>query len=325
MSSTNNSDIKVGFIGLGNVGGKLAGSLLRNGIDLTVRDLDKDVAQPFLDAGASWAESPKEMAEAVDIVVTCLPSPAASAAVMEADDGVLPGLGAGKIWAEMSTTDEAEVTRLGEKVTAIGSSPVDCPVSGGCHRAATGNIAIFAGCDRDVFERLLPLLTTMGRRVLHTGPLGSASVLKVVTNYLATANLVSLAEALVTSKAAGMDLNVAYEAIKISSGNSFVHETESQVILNGSRDINFTMDLVIKDVSLFQSVADRAGVPLELSPLLVSIFEDGAERYGPREWSPNIIRRLEDATGLSIQAPGFPAEIVDDEPEEPGYEVIVQR
>ena len=325
MSSTNNSDIKVGFIGLGNVGGKLAGSLLRNGIDLTVRDLDKDVAQPFLDAGASWAESPKEMAEAVDIVVTCLPSPAASAAVMEAEDGVLAGLGAGKIWAEMSTTDEAEVTRLGEKVTAIGSSPVDCPVSGGCHRAATGNIAIFAGCDRDVFERLLPLLTTMGRRVLHTGPLGSASVLKVVTNYLATANLVSLAEALVTSKAAGMDLNVAYEAIKISSGNSFVHETESQVILNGSRDINFTMDLVIKDVSLFQSVADRAGVPLELSPLLVSIFEDGAERYGPREWSPNIIRRLEDATGLSIQAPGFPAEIVDDEPEEPGYEVIVQR
>lgn len=325
MNSELKSDLKVGFIGLGNVGGKLAGSLLRNGIDLTVRDLDDAAAKPFLDAGVSWADSPKAMAEAVDIVITCLPSPAASAAVMEADDGILAGLSAGKIWAEMSTTDEAEVTRLGEKVTAIGASPVDCPVSGGCHRAATGNIAIFAGCDRDVFERLLPLLTTMGRRVLHTGDLGSASVLKVVTNYLATANLVSVAEALVTSKAAGMDLNVAYEAIKISSGNSFVHETEGQVILNGSRDINFTMDLVIKDVSLFQSVADRAGVPLELSPLLVSIFEDGAERYGPREWSPNIIRRLEDATGLKIEAPGFPEEITDDEPEEPGYEVIVQR
>ncbi len=325
MNSALNRDLKVGFIGLGNVGGKLAGSLLRNGIDLTVRDLDPAAAQPFLDGGATWADSPKAMAEAVDIVITCLPSPAASAAVMEADDGILAGLGAGKIWAEMSTTDEAEVNRLGEKVTALGSSPVDCPVSGGCHRAATGNIAIFAGCDRDVFERLLPLLTTMGRRVLHTGDLGSASVLKVVTNYLATANLVSVCEALVTSKAAGMDLNVAFEAIRISSGNSFVHETESQVILNGSRDINFTMDLVIKDVSLFQAVADRAGVPLELSPLLVSIFEDGADRYGPREWSPNIIRRLEDATGLTITAPGFPAEITDDEPEEPGYEINVNR
>ena len=142
-----------------------------------------------------------------------------------------------------------------------------------------------------------------------------------MTNYLATANLITLSEALVTSKMAGMDLNVAYEAIRISSGNSFVHETESQVILNGSRDINFTMDLVIKDVSLFQEVADRAGVPLEISPKLIEIFKDGQDRYGPREWSPNIIKRLEEACNVDILAPGFPADMVDDEPEEPGYEV----
>ena len=89
---------------------------------------------------------------------------------------------------------------------------VDCPVSGGCHRAATGNIAIFAGCERAVFERLLPVLKTMGRRILHTGPLGSASVLKVLTNYLASANLLSLCEALTTAKLADMDLNTTYEA-----------------------------------------------------------------------------------------------------------------
>ena len=195
-------------------------------------------------------------------------------------------------------------------------------MSGGCHRAATGNIAIFAGCDRAVFDRLLPVLTILGRRVLHTGPLGSASVLKVVTNYLATANLITLCEALVTSKMAGMDLNVAYEAIRISSGNSFVHETESQVILNGSRDINFTMDLVIKDVSLFQEVADRARVPLEIAPKLIEIFKDGQDRYGPREWSPNIIRRLEEACDVDIVAPGFPAEMVDDEAQEVGFEVV---
>lgn len=317
--------MKIGFIGLGNVGAKLSGSLLRNGHDLTVRDLDRDAAQPFLDDGATWGESPAAMMASCDAVITCLPSPAASAAVMEAEDGLLGAMAPGKIWMEMSTTDEAEVKRLAALVEAKGGAAVDCPVSGGCHRAATGNISIFAGCERETFERILPLLTSMGRRILHTGPLGSASVLKVITNYLATANLISCSEALVTAKAAGMDLATAYEAIAISSGTSFVHETESQVILNGSRDISFTMDLVKKDIGLFQAVADRAGVPVELNPKMIEIFEDGIARYGERELSPNIIRRLEDATGLSILAPGFPAEMEDDEPEEQGYEVKIRR
>ena len=314
----------IGFIGLGNVGAKLAGTLLRNKVDLTIRDLDKSAAQPLLDQGAKWADSPKEMAQNCDIIITCLPSPAISAAVMEAEDGILAGMRAGMIWAEMSTTDESEVKRLGGIVESHGGHAIDCPVSGGCHRAATGNIAIFAGCERDVFEKMLPFLTKMGRRVLHTGALGSASILKVVTNYLATANLVSVAEALTTCKAAGMDLNTSFEAIKISSGNSFVHETESQVILNGSRDINFTMDLVLKDIGLFDEVARRAGLNLELSPLLVRLFKEAIEDYGARELSPNIIRRFEEPAGLKITAPGFPSEILDDEPEEAGYEVIPQ-
>ncbi len=234
---------------------------------------------------------------------------------------MLPEIRDGKIWMEMSTTDQAEAERLGGLVIAAGGGAADCPVSGGCHRADTGNISIFAGCDRATFERILPLLTTLGRRVLHTGGLGSASMLKVLTNYLATVHLAANAEALVTAKAAGMDLNVAYEAIKISSGTSFSHVTESQVILNGSRDISFTMDLVKKDVGLFQDIAERNNVPLEISPLICKIFDDGIARYGDRELSPNIIRRLEDATGLDIRAPGFPPEMTDDEPEEPGYEV----
>jgi 3-hydroxyisobutyrate dehydrogenase len=110
--------------------------------------------------------------------------------------------------------------------------------------------------------------------------------------------------------------------MRISSGNSFVHEIESQVILNGSRDISFTMDLVSKDIGLFQALAERCGVPLELNPVMIEIFRDGEARFGSREWSPNIIRRLEEATGLAILAPGFPAEMVDDEPEQAGYEII---
>lgn len=314
--------MKIGFIGLGNVGNKLASSLLRNGFSMTVRDLNKNLAKPFVDAGANWAETPRELAEVSDLVITCLPSPAACRAVMEDSDGVLSGLRAGSLWAEMSTTDETEVKRLGKLVREKGGQPLDCPVSGGCHRAATGNISIFVGCDRSTFDHAFPVLQSMGRRILHTGPLGSASVLKVLTNYLATANLITLCEALVTSKKVGLDLTTAYEAIRISSGNSFVHETESQVILNGSRNINFTMDLVVKDITLFQEVADRAGVPLEINPMLIQIFKEGMSQYGAREWSPNIVRRLEVRCSTAILAPGFPAEIEDDEEEVPGYEVI---
>ena len=317
--------MKIGFIGLGNVGGKLAGSLLRNGFDLTVRDLNIEIAKTFFEKGAKLGESPKQMAETTDMMITCLPNPEASANVMEAENGIIAGLSPGKVWAEMSTTDEAEVKRLGAKVQKFGSEALDCPVSGGCHRAATGNISIFVGGERSTFEKILPVLKVLGRLILHTGALGSASVLKVMTNYLATANLVTLCEAMTTAKMAGINLKTTYEAIRISSGNSFVHETESQVILNGSRDINFTMDLVIKDISLFQSIADRAGVPLEVSPLLIDIFKDGEQRYGAREWSPNIIRRLEDACGIQILASGFPKQMVDSEPEVYGEEVVVHN
>ena len=310
----------VGFIGLGNVGGKLSGSLLRNGTKLSVHDLNKSLVTEFVSRGAIDGQNPRNIMQTCDVIITCLPSPSASNEVMQQ---MLEFITPKKVWMEMSTTDEAEVKRLGALVKEKEGSAVDCPVSGGCHRADTGNISIFAGCERETFEYILPLLTKMGRRVLHTGELGSASVLKVITNYLATANLVSCAEALTVAKGAGMDLQIAYKAFSISSGNSFVNETESQVILNGSRDISFTMDLVAKDIGLFQAVADRAQIPLELNPLLISIFQDGIKRYGPRELSPNIIKRLEETTGLDIRAPGFPAEMVDNEPEETGYEVTI--
>ncbi len=317
--------MKIGFIGLGNVGGKLAGSLVRNGHDVVVRDLNNDLVLAFEALGAKSASSPRELADQVDIIITCLPSPAASAAVAEGVDGFMEGLRPGQVWLEMSTTDHKEVLRLGEHVEARGAMIMDCPVSGGCHRADTGNIAIFAGGDRAAFDKVFPILTTLGRRILHTGPLGSASRLKVVTNYLCTVHLAALAEALTVCKVANMDMNIAYEAIRISSGNSFVHETESQVILNGSRDINFTMDLVIKDVGLFDQLARDHNVPLEISPLVLNIFKDGQKRYGPREHSPNIIRRLEEPCGVKVLGQGFPAEMIDVEPEERGYEVVPKR
>jgi 3-hydroxyisobutyrate dehydrogenase len=313
--------MKVGFIGLGNVGGKLSGSLLRNGVDLYVHDLNADFVAAKVADGATDGTSPADVMQTCDVVITCLPSPAASAAVMAE---MLPHVGPGKIWMEMSTTDPDEIKRLGAAVIDAGGAAVDCPVSGGCHRADTGNISIFAACDRPTFERILPLLTLMGRRVLHTGDLGTASVLKVMTNYLATVNLISVCEAMTVMKGAGMDLATTYQAIAMSSGTSFVHETESQLILSGSRDVNFTMDLIQKDIGLFQKLADQYSIPLEVSPLIIDIMTDGQKRYGERAQSDRIIERLEDATGLKILADGFPQELIDDEPEERGYEVAAR-
>ena len=226
--------MKIGFIGLGNVGGKLAESLLRNNFDVTVRDIDEGLTNSFKKHGAKIAKSSKELAEQSDLIITSLPSPEVSAEVMESKDGILNGLSENKIWLEMSTTDENEVKRLGEKVISKKAVPLDGPVSGGCHRAATGNIAIFVGGERKAFEKILPALTVMGRKVLHTGELGSASVLKVITNYLASVHLVALGEAWTVAKKSNLDLNKTFKGIAVSSGNSFVHETESQVILNGS-------------------------------------------------------------------------------------------
>ena len=313
--------MRIGFIGLGNVGGKLAGSLIRNNFKLTVFDLDKEIMNNFKSKGANTSKDPKELAEAVDVVITCLPSPDACKQVMEADDGVIAGLSKDKVWLEMSTTDENDVKRMGKLVNEKKAIALDGPVSGGCHRAATGNIAIFVGGDRVAFEKILPILSAMGEKILHTGDLGSATVLKVITNYLASAHLVALGEAWTVAKKSNLDLEKTFKGIMVSSGNSFVHETESQVILNGSYNINFTMDLVLKDTSLFNNLAKKLNASLELSPLIVKTFKDGLEKYGPRAWSSMIVKRMEDLNSINFRAKGFPSELIDNEPEKKGYEI----
>ena len=222
--------MKIGFIGLGNVGGKLANNLFKNGFDLTVRDLNKSLTEDFESKGVKIANTPKELTKEVDLIITCLPSPSTCSEVMESEEGVIKGLTKNKIWLEMSTTDESEVKRIGKLVKEKEAIPLDAPVTGGCHLAATGNIAIFVGGERMAFEKVLPVLTVMGRKVLHTGELGSASVLKVITNYLASVHLAALGEAWTVAKKSNLDLNKTYKGIKISSGNSFVHETESQAV-----------------------------------------------------------------------------------------------
>ena len=313
--------MKIGFIGLGNVGGKLAGNLLRNKFDLSVRDLDKKLTNDFKNKGAKIAKTAKALAEQTDLIITCLPSPEICSEVMESEEGVINDLSKNKIWLEMSTTNESEVKRLGKLVLNKKAVPLDGPVSGGCHRATTGNIAVFVGGKREIFEKILPVLTTIGKKILHTGEIGTASILKVITNYLASVHLAALGEAWTIAKKSNLDLNKTYKGIAVSSGNSFVHETESQVILNGSYNINFTMDLIEKDMNLFNKLSKKLNTPLEISPFVLDIFKDAQKKYGSRAWSSMIVKRLEDKFGLDFRASGFPEELKDNEKEEKGYEI----
>ena len=313
--------MKIGFIGLGNVGGKLANNLLKNRYKLVVRDLDPRLSKIFSKKGAFVADSPKELAKECDVIITCLPSPKICKKVMTSKNGVLRGLSKNKVWLEMSTTDQFEVKKIGLMVKKKGAYALDVPVSGGCHRAATGNISIFAGGNRKVFKKILPILKCMGRKILYTGELGTASILKVITNYLASVHLAALGEAWTIAKKSKLDLKNTYKGIAASSGNSFVHETESQVILNGSYNINFTMDLIKKDMKLFNDLSKKLKTPLEISPFVLNIFNKAQRKYGSRAWSTMVVKRLEDKYKLRFRAQGFPKELIDFQKQKKGYEI----
>ena len=295
-----------GFIGLGNLGKHLAANLVRGGFEVAVHDLERAAATGVLAAGATWAESVAELAGSCDALITCLPSPKATAIVM---GHALPAMRRGSTWIEMSTNDFTEVEALATRASAAAIDTLACPVTGGVHRAEAGEITVLVGGASATFEKHKPALQAMGGKVIYLGGIEQAAVTKVVTNMLAFIHLIAAGEAMMLCAKAGVDLRAAFEAIAASSGNSFVHETESQVILNGSYDIGFTMDLACKDAGFALEFGRRFGVPLRLATVMQQIFLEGRERYGGSAWSSMIVKLLEDAVQTPLRAPGFPARL----------------
>jgi 3-hydroxyisobutyrate dehydrogenase len=298
--------MSIGYVGLGHLGYYLASSLVRSGHSVMVTDLDRTRADGLLKLGATWGETAQDVARNSDVVFTCLPSPAAIAAVVTGPHGVLAGLRAGTTWIDNSTNDRTETLRLGALCQAQGVQMLECPVTGGVHKAAEGDITVLVGGDQDTFERHRHLLEALGRPILYMGPLGNAAIIKVITNMLAFVHLVAAGEALMLAKQGGLDLAQSFEAIRNSSGNSFVHETESQVILNGSYNIGFTMDLALKDLGFALQFGREFGVPLELAALVEQTFVRSKAQYGGEAWSSQVVKLLEDAVGTDLRADGFP-------------------
>jgi 3-hydroxyisobutyrate dehydrogenase len=298
--------MKYGYVGLGNLGGHLAASLIRKGFDVTVYDLDKSLSDRHIKAGAKWAATPKELAEQVDHVFTCLPSPVVSEKVLIQ---LLQGMKPGSTWIENSTNGRDEIIRLSEMAKAKGIRTLEAPVTGGVHLAARGEITVLAAGDKDLFDLHYKALEAIGNKIFHMGPIGSAAVIKVITNMLAFIHLVADAEALMLAKRGGLDLAQAWQAITASSGTSFVHETEGQLILNGSYDIAFTMDLALKDLGFAMNFGKEFGVPLDLASLTNQTFMKGKAVYGGAAQSTQIAKLLEDALGTNLRAEGFPSRL----------------
>ena len=313
---------KIGFIGLGNLGRNLANSILFGGYKLFVHDLKIKNADKLLKLGAQWCPDIKTLIKESSIIITCLPNAKVISKVFEKSNGILKYINNNHLIIECSTTDEEEVIRLSKLIKNKGAEYLEAPLSGGEHRSVTGNIAVLAAGKRTNFDRAMPILSEIGYEIVYLGDkIGSASTIKVLTNYLASINLLSIGEVFMICKKYGLDLKSVYEAIRVSSGNSFVNTTEGQLILSGSMDAHFTMDLICKDLMLVKKLQEKYNIPSDLIPIVLNIFNDGKKNLGEKSFSTSIIKLLENKCNNKLRADGFPLELKDNEPRKKGIEV----
>jgi 3-hydroxyisobutyrate dehydrogenase len=295
-----------GYIGLGNLGANCAACLIKAGFAVTVFDLNPKLAERLVAMGATLAPSAEALAASVDHVITCLPSPAVSERVLRS---ILPQMKPGASWVEMSTLGRDEVLKLAAIAADAGVAMMELPVTGGVHLAAQGKITMLAGGSKDLFDLHQGAMQAMGDKIFHMGPLGSACIIKVITNMLAFIHLKATSEALMLAKRGGLDLAQAHAAIAASSGNSFVHETEGALILNGSYDVAFNIDLALKDLGFALGFGKEFGVPLDLASMTNQTYVAAKAAFGGDAQSPMIAKLLEDLLRTDLRADGFPSRL----------------
>lgn len=297
--------MKIGFIGLGNIGSVMAKNLVKEGYALVIHDINRSAGEELLEMGAQWADTPMAVGQAGDTIITSLPGPPQIKAVMEGENGLLSGFSSKNTWIDMSTTDNHEVKRLSELAKEKGVPMLEAPVTGGLTLAKAGGITILVGGDKKVFEAQLPVLKVIGGKIVYIGPIGSASIAKVITNLLALGHLLLAGEAFMLGKAAGLDLSALFEGINASSGASYTIEKEIPLVFNGSYDVGFSMALTCKDLGLNMDLARKLGVPMELGALVEQIFIKAKAQYGDDANSTQAIKLLEDSIHSYIREPGW--------------------
>jgi 3-hydroxyisobutyrate dehydrogenase len=295
--------MKVGMIGLGNMGGAVAHNLRRAGYDLVVNDIRREAGEAFEAHGAVWADTPREMVGQVDVVLSMVFGPPQIEAVLRGTDGLLAGDCRGRTWIDLTTSSPSLMRSLAAEFEAAGGSAVDSPVTGSIDSAIRGDMILFVGGTDEAVARVQPVLDAIGvtRRV---GGYGNGYVAKLVNNQLWFIHAAAIGEAMVAAKVAGLDPDVWWAAMKGGAAESFVMDHDVPSILAGHYDPSFRLALCLKDLHLIDDLLQEVGTRDELTQAAYARFREAAERYGDGAGEMTVCKVIEDDAGVELRVPG---------------------
>ena len=297
--------MKVGFVGLGTMGGSMAFNALQGGNEMVVHDINRESATRHLEAGAVWADTPREVAEASEIVFTSLPGPTEVEAVSLGEDGLLEGLSSDKVYFDLSTSTPGLIRRIHAEAAAKGIHVLDAPVSGGPRGAASGRLAIWVGGDKDVFDRCKPVLDSIGDAAYYVGPIGCGAVAKLVHNCTGYIVQAALAEVFTMGVKAGVEPLALWQAVrKGAQGRRGTFEGLAEHLLPGKFDPpDFALRLARKDVDLAVSVGREFDVPMRLANLALMEMTEAMNRgWGGRDSRVAMLLQ-EERAGVEVRVP----------------------
>ena len=296
--------MKVGFVGLGNMGNPMATNLLKAGHQLTVHDLRREAATNLLEMGANWADVPKDVVPGNDVVFTSLPVPRDVQAVVLGDNGILEGSDTSTVYMDLSTNSPTIIRQIHDTLAERGVTVLDAPVSGGVYGAAAGTLAVMVGGDKAVFDRMKPTLDAIGSHVVYCGPIGNGMVCKICNNLLSMGIGVLMTEALTLGVKAGVDLATLADVIANSSGgNRRLVEKFPRYLFQGNFEPGFATALAAKDVRLATDLGREYGIPMELSNLVDQRHVEAMFRgWGPED-SDAVSKIQEEKAGIQLRLP----------------------
>lgn len=293
--------MRVGFIGVGYMGRHMARNIARGGHELIVYDIRREAADDVLAKGATWADSPRAVAEASEVVFTSLPRPSHVEQVATGEGGILSGASPGTALFDLSTTDPETMHRISDAARSRGVAVLDAPVSGGTVGAEDATLSIMVGGDVDVYERFKSVLDLIGDKAMYCGPLGAGAICKIVNNLIGMSVAVVLSEAFTLGVKAGVGPQTLYEAVSKSSGNTEKMQSFPDSLFKGDFDPGFQVDLAAKDVGLATWMGREMGIPMELSNLVQQRYIEAQGRGWGKLEASVVIRLQEERAGVEIR------------------------
>ncbi|HEY97179.1 MAG TPA: NAD(P)-dependent oxidoreductase [Dehalococcoidia bacterium] len=294
--------MNVGFIGIGQMGKHMSRHILSAGYSLVVHDLIKESANALLDKGAKWGKNPGEIAETCQVVISSLPTPQDVEQVVYGENGLKSGWKDGDIYIDMSTNSPLTIRRIADDARKMGVAVLDAPVSGGTRGAELGSLTIMVGGDSSTLEKVRSILETMGQKIFHLGNVGCGNIAKLVNNMIALTCSSITAEGFVLGVKAGINPQVLWDIITISTGNNWALQQYQQGVLRGDFSPAYRLSLGRKDARLALELGKDYDVPLPLGAVMEQkLIEAEAAGLGDQHVDA-VILRLEELTGIKVRA-----------------------